>query len=152
MKSYLRTILIIFVVVSAGCCFVRPKRVSSMRPPRRAPKRYMLEVTGYCPCQKCCGWKRSWLGRPVYASGPLKGKRKKLGVTASGTHAGRGTIAADTHRFPFGTIMYIPGYGYGRVEDCGSAIKGAKIDLFFKKHSDAMEWGRQKKTVKVWLP
>jgi len=73
-------------------------------------------------------------------------------VTASGTRARHGTIAADTRRFPFGTIMQIPGYGYGRVEDCGSAIKGAKIDLFFKHHSDAIEWGRQRKRVKVWLP
>jgi len=59
-----------------------------------------------------------------------------------------GTIAADTKYYPFGTRMYVPGYGWGRVEDRGSAIKGAgRIDLFFDSHSQALEWGR--KTIKV---
>jgi 3D (Asp-Asp-Asp) domain-containing protein len=111
-----------------------------------------LETTGYCPCKKCCGWKRNWFGRPVFASGPLKGRPKKVGMTASGTRARHGTIAADTSRFPFGTIMHIPGYGYGRVEDRGSAIKGGKIDLFFRRHSEALQWGRERKQVQVWLP
>ncbi len=35
-----------------------------------------------------------------------------------------GTIAADTDHYPFGTRMYIPGYGWGKVEDRGGAIKG----------------------------
>ncbi len=89
--------------------------------------------------------------RPVYSSGRLKGKRKQVGVTASGSNARKGTIAADTSRFPFGTIMYIEGYGYGRVEDRGGAIKGAHVDLFFRTHRQALEWGRQKKRVKVWV-
>lgn len=47
--------------------------------------------------------------------------------------------------------MYIPGYGYGRVEDTGSAITGAKrIDLFFDAHQEALEWGRRQEAVKVW--
>jgi 3D (Asp-Asp-Asp) domain-containing protein len=48
--------------------------------------------------------------------------------------------------------MYIPGYGYGRVEDRGGAIKGHKVDLFFRSRKDALKWGRKKKKVKVWLP
>jgi len=59
-----------------------------------------------------------------------------------------GTIAADTAHYPFGTRMYVPGYGYGVVEDRGGAIKGPRrIDLYFDSHSDARRWGRQ--TVKV---
>jgi 3D (Asp-Asp-Asp) domain-containing protein len=73
-------------------------------------------------------------------------------VTASGTKARKGTIAADTRKFPFGTIMYIEGYGYGRVEDRGGAIKGNHIDLYFRTHQQALEWGKQTKRVKVWLP
>ena len=82
----------------------------------------------------------------------MKGKPKKVGITASGVKARRGTIAADTKVFPFGTIIYIPGYGYGRVEDRGGAIHGNHIDLFFPRHSEAIRWGRVKKKVKVWLP
>jgi 3D (Asp-Asp-Asp) domain-containing protein len=109
-----------------------------------------MEATGYCPCKKCCNWKRSWLLRPVVASGSSKGARKKVGVTAAGTKAKPGTIAADTSVYPMGTVMYVPGYGYGRVEDRGGAIKGEKIDLYFKKHKDALTWGRQKVNVQVW--
>ncbi len=108
-----------------------------------------LEATGYCKCPDCCGWKRNLLMQPVYAYGPQKGERKKLGVTASGTKAKPGTIAADTSVFPFGTRMKIPGYGWGTVEDRGGAIKGGKIDLFFKTHKQALEWGRQTVTVEV---
>ncbi len=74
-----------------------------------------------------------------------------MGITASGTKAHQGTIAADRRYYPFGTVMYVPGYGYGRVEDTGSAIQGpAHIDLFFGAHQQALEWGRRRASVKVW--
>ena len=47
--------------------------------------------------------------------------------------------------------MYVPGYGYGRVEDRGGAIKGPdKIDVFFKSRKQALNWGRQQLRVRVW--
>jgi hypothetical protein len=62
----------------------------------------------------------------------------------------KGTIAADTQYYPFGTRMYIPGYGWGVVEDKGGAIKGPdRIDLFFDSHADAINWGRRKATVEI---
>jgi hypothetical protein len=61
-----------------------------------------------------------------------------------------GTIAADTNYYPFGTEMYVPGYGDGLVEDRGSAIKGEKrIDLYFNSHSKARQWGRQTLEVEI---
>ena len=49
-----------------------------------------------------------------------------------------------------GTVLFIPGYGYGVVADTGSAIKGKKIDLYFDtKDQVYKEWG--KKTVKVFI-
>jgi 3D (Asp-Asp-Asp) domain-containing protein len=126
---------------------------SGCEPARKAkPKIYTLEVTAYCACGKCCGWKRNWYGAPVYSYGPNKGKHKVVGLTASGVKAKKGTIAADTSIFPFGTVMYIEGYGYGTVEDRGGAIKGEKIDLFFPRHSEALRWGRKKMQVSVWFP
>lgn len=145
--------LFAFGLAFAGGCYLTSLRVQQISAPRRPPdKRMLLEVTAYCPCASCCGWKRDWLGRPVFAYGPLKGKSKRVGVTASGTHAAPGTIAADTDIFPFGTIMHVPGYGYGRVEDRGGAIKGDKIDLFFRRHNDALSWGRRNIMVDIWLP
>ncbi len=113
------------------------------------------------------------------SAGPDKG-RKYTGDTASGTKphepqpglmstdslyhpwmipfrlmpwammAKEGTIAADTKYYPFGTRMYVPGYGWGVVEDRGGAIKGPdKIDLFFNSHQDALKWGR--KNVNVYI-
>ncbi len=127
---------------------------SGIRPPTELPTRVVLmEVTGYCNCGQCCSWRRTWfgLGAPVVASGPNKGAPKQIGVTASGVRARSGTVAADTSRLPFGTVVYVPGFGYGRVEDTGGAIKGDKLDLWFDSHAEAQTWGRRRVYVKVWL-
>lgn len=127
---------------------------SSIQPPSGvAPRTVTIEATGYCACGRCCGWERHWydLWQPTYSSGPNYGKPKQVGVTASGTDARQGTIAADTRYYPFGTVLYVPGYGYGRVEDRGGAIKGPqRVDLFFESHQDALEWGRRRVRVQVW--
>lgn len=61
-----------------------------------------------------------------------------------------GTIAADTRSYPFGTRMHVPGWGWGVVEDRGSAIKGSsRIDLYHRSHRRALEWGRQKVRVRI---
>ncbi|MBP1993471.1 3D domain-containing protein [Paenibacillus eucommiae] len=79
----------------------------------------------------------------------------QYGITFSGIKVVRdktaiSTIAADPKVFPLGTLLYIPGYGYGVVADTGSAIKGNKIDLYFDtKDQVYKEWG--KKTVKVFV-
>jgi 3D (Asp-Asp-Asp) domain-containing protein len=133
------------LLMGAGCATVRP--------PARDPQvERSLLTTGYCPCRECCGWHRNWLGRPVYASGPLKGRRKAVGITASGTRARHGTVAADATRYPFGTRLYIPDYGYGRVEDRGGGIRGDHIDLFFASHREALQWGRRYRRVRIWYP
>ncbi|WP_457573970.1 3D domain-containing protein [Desulfolithobacter sp.] len=61
-----------------------------------------------------------------------------------------GTIAADTRYYPFGTRMYVPGYGWGVVADRGGAIKGPdRIDLYFDSHEKALQWGRRRLEVKI---
>ena len=147
----LKIATIMLLAVVAGL-FVRNMHGEDFRPPtERPPKVIRLTTTAYCPCGSCCGWRRNWLGAPVIDSGPNRGRRKEVGITASGTRARPGTIAADTKLFPFGTVMYIPGYGYGRVEDIGGDIKGYHIDLYYHRHGAARSWGRQVKEVKVWL-
>jgi len=137
---------ILAALLLAGCA-------TGVKPPRGVPAVHReIVTTGYCKCGKCCNWRHTVFGKPVVASGPHKGERKEVGQTASGTKARPGTIAADTSLYPFGTVMFIPGYGYGRVEDRGGAIQGERLDLFFKRHRDAEAWGRKRQTVKVWLP
>ena len=75
------------------------------------------------------------------------------GITSSGVKVRRdlySTIAADAKYFPFGTILYIPGYGYGVVADRGGAIKGDKIDLYYDTVEEVFtEWGKQ--TLDVYI-
>ena len=138
-------VILLSVVLVSGCLTIRP--------PRKSVKlERTLLTTGYCKCGECCGWKRNWYGKPVYKSGSLKGKRKKVGITATGKRAKHGTIAADTSRYPFGTVMYVPGYGYGIVQDVGGGVKGEHIDLYFRSHNKALKWGKNKKKVKIWIP
>ena len=131
-------------LILVGCATVRPPSG------RKAIERKML-VTGYCRCGECCGWKRNWIGLPVVASVPRKGAPKNVGISASGTRAKYGTIAADPSRYPFGTVMYVEGYGYGRVEDTGKMVKGEHIDIFFRDHDQAQKWGAKRDMlVKIW--
>ena len=130
-------------VLSQGCA-------TAITPPRGVePRKAVMQVTAYCNCQQCCGWEYAWFRRPVVSSGPNKGKPKEVGVTASGTKARRGTVAADPS-LAFGTVVHVPGYGYGRVEDRGGAIRGNKLDLWFSSHQAAKEWGNRKLTVTIW--
>ncbi|MHC0039009.1 3D domain-containing protein [Pseudoneobacillus sp. C159] len=75
------------------------------------------------------------------------------GITYSGVKVKRdlySTIAADLTVFPIGTILFIPGYGYGVVADKGGAIKGNRLDLFYETVQDVYEkWG--KKSVDVYV-
>ncbi len=114
-------------------------------------KRSMI-VTAYSSDKISTNWRRGriFFWRAYVASGPNKGKRKIVGLTASGTKAKYGTIAADTRYYPYGTVMKIPGYGKGVVEDIGSAIKGPnRLDVYFSTRKKALKWGRQKLVVKV---
>ncbi|MGO4546504.1 3D domain-containing protein [Paenibacillus sp. 2TAB23] len=77
----------------------------------------------------------------------------QYGITYSGVKVRRdqvSTIAADTRLFPIGTLLYIPGYGYGVVADTGSAIKGKRIDLYFETIKQVYEqWGKRTVDVEV---
>jgi len=128
-KIILLLIIAVVVVHEGRFCF--PKHI---RPPKGVePVEIEFKTTSYCHCRKCCSYK--WfLFLPYQKTGFLEFRRKHVGQTASGVMVAPGSIAADTNLFPFGTIMHIPGYGYGRVEDTGGAIKGKHIDLYRPNH------------------
>ncbi len=71
------------------------------------------------------------------------------GITASGMKARRGVVAVDTRVIPFGTRLYVEGYGEAIAGDTGGAIKGNKIDLYYDKVSDALQFGRRDLNVYV---
>lgn len=90
-----------------------------------------------------------------YESTGKRPNHPQYGITYSGVKVRRdknavSTIAADPKVLPMGSILYVPGYGYAVVADTGSAIKGHKIDLYFKTTRQVYrEWG--KKSVEVQL-
>lgn len=80
-----------------------------------------FKITYYCPCVKCCG--------------------KSDGITATGTIATEGrTVAVDPSIIPYGSTLVIDGKTYV-AEDCGSAIKSNKIDIYIDSHQKALELG-----------
>lgn len=67
-------------------------------------------------------------------------------ITSTGTRARRdkegfSTIAVDPRVIPYGTKLYVDGYGYAVAEDCGGAIKGNIIDVYFNSEYEARMWG-----------
>jgi len=98
----------------------------------KGQKYYLMTSTGYYPGSECC-----W---------PFDD-----GFTATGDIAGKGCIAIDDRNGPLkmGQMVYIEGYGMGKCNDRGSAIKDWKIDLCFDTLGEAQEWGR--KLIKVYL-
>lgn len=90
-----------------------------------------FEVTGYCPCEKCCG--------------------KTDGITKSGVKAISSKTIAMDKKYPMGTEVIIEGFEniVFEKQDIGGAIKGNKIDIYFDTHQEALNFGRQ--TKKVWI-
>ena len=80
-----------------------------------------FKITGYCGCVSCCG--------------------KNDCMTATGTHAIQGrTVAVDPSVIPYGSEIIIDGKHY-IAEDCGGAINGNRIDIFFNNHTEALDYG-----------
>lgn len=93
-----------------------------------------FKLTAYCPCMKCCG--------------------KTDGITATGTTAAEGrTIAVDPRVIPYGsavTLYFADGTSHTyTAEDCGGAIKGNRLDIYFDDHQAALQFGVQSAMVYV---
>ena len=90
-----------------------------------------VKLTAYCACERCC------LGSAD-------------GVTATGTIPVEGrTIAVDPSVIPYGSRVHIFDHVY-IAEDCGGAIKGNRIDVYFDKHEDALAFG-VKRDVQIFI-
>ncbi len=67
-------------------------------------------------------------------------------ITAIGTRLGPGTIAVDPRDIPFGTPLWVEGYGWGKALDTGAAMRKQEklLDLYFHTRAEALSWGRKK--------
>jgi 3D (Asp-Asp-Asp) domain-containing protein len=58
------------------------------------------------------------------------------------------SIAVDPAVIPYDSKVYIDGKEY-IAHDCGGAIKGKRIDVYFESHQDALAFGVQYENVEV---
>jgi 3D (Asp-Asp-Asp) domain-containing protein len=63
--------------------------------------------------------------------------------TSTGKSVIEGIIAVDPKIIPYGTEIEIKDKGYFIAEDCGSKIKGNRIDIYFASKAEAEEFGKQ---------
>lgn len=85
-------------------------------------------ISGYCSCVECEG---IWSGSP----------------TASGAYPTDGWTCAS-NSLPFGTMVYIEGFGVRCVEDRGDSIMTDDwLDLYFDDHDNAQSVGLQNREV-----
>lgn len=61
------------------------------------------------------------------------------GYTASGYGVAQGIVAVDRSIVPFGSYVYVPGYGVGYVGDTGGGVRGRWIDLGYSE-TDFIPW------------
>lgn len=98
-------------------------------------------LTAYCSCEKCCG---KWaLNRPLDENG------EQIVYGASGARLIEGiSVAVDPDVIPYGTELYIDGNLY-IAHDCGGAVKGNHLDVYFATHEEAWNFGKQ--TAEVFI-
>ena len=68
---------------------------------------------------------------------------------ALGTSCHYGTCAVDPTVIPYGTKLYVEGYGVAVANDCGGAVKGNIVDLYMNSTSQCIQWGRRYVTAYV---
>jgi 3D (Asp-Asp-Asp) domain-containing protein len=78
--------------------------------------------------------KRMIVGATAYCNDPIT-------YNGNPTIEGR-TIAVDPNVIPYGTRVYIPKFNRVFIaDDCGSAIKGNRIDIYMDDYDKCMDWG-----------
>lgn len=59
------------------------------------------------------------------------------------------TIAVSPDVIPYGSQVYIEGYGWYVAEDCGGGVDGNHIDMLVETHEEALALGRDNED--VWI-
>jgi len=58
-------------------------------------------------------------------------------------------IAVDPKVIPYGTKVWVEGYGYAVAADTGGGMKGNRIDVFFPDKKTAYQWGRKRVKIRI---
>jgi resuscitation-promoting factor RpfB len=71
-------------------------------------------------------------------------------ITASGKPVSKGLVGVDTSYIPFGTMMYVPGYGFAEAADTGR-ISGRWLDLGYSD-DEYVPWHQWVTVYFLWPP
>lgn len=110
----------------------------------------ILAATEQAPSVGTKSWGRRFTVTKYIPRSPAYGKSND-GLTATMTKADPEAriIAVDPTLIPYGSWVWIEDMGWYRAEDCGSAIKGFRLDILTATEDDAMRFGRQDRFVIV---
>lgn len=153
MRANIQRLLFVFVAVAVFVAIIttretkeikftenyKPEQVEAKEPEKVNIGEFIL--TAYCPCEICC--EEYGENRPVDENGNVivygsTGERLLQGVS----------IAVDPKVIGYGSNVEIDGKVYV-AQDCGGAIDGNRIDVYFDNHEDAWNFGVQTKSVYI---
>ena len=127
----LGVILAVFLLIVLGFSWLGVKPVEASE--RNMTSLGTFKISFYCPCRKCSG---------------SYGHRTSSGAIAT---EGR-TIAVDTKVIPYGTHVYIEGFGEFIAEDTGGKwVQGNHIDVFLESHSECLDAAHGTKRREVFI-
>jgi 3D (Asp-Asp-Asp) domain-containing protein len=113
----------------------------------------ILAATEQAPSVGTKSWGRRFTITKYIPRSPAYGKFND-GITSTLVKADPNAriVAVDPKLVPYHSWVWIEGLGWYRAEDCGSAIKGFRIDLLTASERDAMQFGKQDRFVIVVPP
>jgi 3D (Asp-Asp-Asp) domain-containing protein len=110
----------------------------------------ILSATEQAPSVGTKSWGRRFTVTKYLPKSPAYGKFND-GITSTLMKADPESriIAVDPKLIPYGSWVWIEGLGWYQAQDCGSAIKGFRLDVLTATEDDAMSFGRQDRFVIV---
>jgi len=104
----------------------------------------ILAATEQAPSVGTKSWGRRFTVTKYLPHDPKYGKFN-TGLTATLTKADPKAriVAVDPKLIPYGSWVWVEDLGWFHAEDCGSAIKGFRLDLLTATEEDATAFGKQ---------
>jgi 3D (Asp-Asp-Asp) domain-containing protein len=113
----------------------------------------ILDATASAPSVGTKSWGRQFVVTRYIPRSPDYGKFND-GFTSTMKKADPDAriVAVDPALIPYGSRVWIEGLGWFNAEDCGSAIKGFRLDVLTATTKQSMDFGKQKRFVIVVPP
>ncbi len=110
----------------------------------------ILSATEQAPSVGTKSWGRRFTVTKYLPKSPAYGKSND-GLTSTLVKADPDAriIAVDPKLIPYGSWVWVEDLGWYQAQDCGSAIKGFRLDVLTATEDDAMTFGKQERFVIV---